>query len=969
MHNINKSKKVNFFERHVAAGAPERTAIVLRFPVEARESIWHDREHQYTRDGQGAGYTPHEGEKGTSGQDAPGNSLTTLTVEELFQAFIESKLEFAPEDIIADGKIHRFGEAGDDGKKPGWYVLHADDLIPYGIFNDFRRGEKSFHWQGQSARPLTPEERAEYEKRRTQRATERNNEVIKAQKRAAQKAKKICEENQYNRPNADFEYFVKKNVGIHGFIIQTDSNEIAIPIREDGDKITSLQYIMASGSKLYLFEGKIKGCWFQIGDLSEMPESPIVIGEGYATCATINETTGLPVAVAFDAGNLEPVAKKIAEKYPGRLIVIAGDDDLKRVIEGKGNPGVEKANAAAKAVNGVVALPPFDRARDGVEHSDWNDLAALRGKDKITDIFLLTVEEAKKHRPEPDDVPPQPPGDIPPPPPGNQIPPPPPGVPYKKSSIQISTDLDIDLRACAKALINSPHVEIFQRGGSLVMRGIVKAKIHTGEEINDDAIIAHCTESLRVALAVAANFTRIGRKGESVKCYPPNELAAALVKCTPLIGRFPVLRGLTSIPTIRADGSILDKPGYDPMTGLYYDPKGIDFGAMPQSPSMEDAIAALEELKALICKFPFVSEASRSVALARLLTGVARNAMKAAIMFLYDAPSPRTGKSKLNDIGSMITCGHEAPVISATSSPEEREKQLVAALRGGTQTITLDNLPNGEALESELICQMLTQERVEVRAFHSNDKLIILPNIATVVANGNNIGVSADMTERTNLCQLDAKMEFPGSRKFDFDPVEMVRADRPKYVRACLIILRAHALAGYPMSEELSALGGFEEWSKIVRAALVWLGCDDPCETMNIIRAEDPKRGSLVAIMEHFESDFGKGPKTVAEVIKHAEKKARDVFEEKDGVRRKIEEGDGAFLSALTEVASLEKGGHVSAKSLGRWFKAYEGVMINGRRFFAQSHGKHKGAKLYYLLSAEDKEPTAHAESDDDVGM
>ena len=41
-------------------------------------------------------------------------------------------------------------------------------------------------------------------------------------------------------------------------------------------------------------------------------------------------------------------------------------------------------------------------------------------------------------------------------------------------------------------------------------------------------------------------------------------------------------------------------------------------------------------------------------------------------------------------------------------------------------------------------------------------------------------------------------MELPGTRKFDFDPVEMVRADRPKYVRACLTILRAHAIAGYP---------------------------------------------------------------------------------------------------------------------------------------------------------------------------
>ena len=75
----------------------------------------------------------------------------------------------------------------------------------------------------------------------------------------------------------------------------------------------------------------------------------------------------------------------------------------------------------------------------------------------------------------------------------------------------------------------------------------------------------------------------------------------------------------------------------------------------------------------------------------------------------------------------------------------------------------------------------------------------------------------------------------------------------------------------------MSPLGGFEDWSKKIRAALLWLGCDDPCDTMTAIREEDPQRGSLLEIMEQWHAAFGESPMTIAEVIAHAEKATRDV--------------------------------------------------------------------------------------------
>ena len=39
---------------------------------------------------------------------------------------------------------------------------------------------------------------------------------------------------------------------------------------------------------------------------------------------------------------------------------------------------------------------------------------------------------------------------------------------------------------------------------------------------------------------------------------------------------------------------------------------------------------------------------------------------------------------------------------------------------------------------------------------------------------------------------------------------------------------------------EMTPFGGFDDWSKIVRAPLVWLGVPDPVETLEAGRALDP---------------------------------------------------------------------------------------------------------------------------------
>ncbi len=107
-----------------------------------------------------------------------------------------------------------------------------------------------------------------------------------------------------------------------------------------------------------------------------------MVAEGYATAATLHEHTAAPVAVAFHAGNLEPVARALRAAHPDRQILVAADNDHRKTRElgpdgkPKKNVGLEEARAAAAAVDGAVLAPAFGPDDRG---SDWNDLRQEKG--------------------------------------------------------------------------------------------------------------------------------------------------------------------------------------------------------------------------------------------------------------------------------------------------------------------------------------------------------------------------------------------------------------------------------------------------------------------------------------------------------------------------------------------------------------------------------------------------------------
>lgn len=191
-------------------------------------------------------------------------------------------------------------------------------------------------------------------------------------------------------------YLQRKGIGAHG-VRFTKAGDLLVPMRDAAGELVSLQTIRGAApkvnlddssrfthgdapAKLYTRGARKSGTWHQLGELAGAER--LLIAEGYATAATLHEATALPVACAFDAGNLAHVARALRKLHPKARLAIAGDDDRDTAARTGRNPGREKAEAAARAVRGVAIFP--EGLAPGA--SDFNDLQASAGAEALAGL-------------------------------------------------------------------------------------------------------------------------------------------------------------------------------------------------------------------------------------------------------------------------------------------------------------------------------------------------------------------------------------------------------------------------------------------------------------------------------------------------------------------------------------------------------------------------------------------------------
>jgi putative DNA primase/helicase len=407
----------------------------------------------------------------------------------------------------------------------------------------------------------------------------------------------------------------------------------------------------------------------------------------------------------------------------------------------------------------------------------------------------------------------------------------------------------------AEAALIESGLPLYQRGRGLVRPGYQEADASDGRKVVSPCLVRMDQPGILDCMSQAAYWVAWSSVKNDWEVKDPKEIYARVLLSRYGQWRFPVVAGVIATPTLRPDGSILSEPGYDRATQLYFirDP-GLAMPDIPESPTKEDALAALALLEGLLVEFPLVSDVDRAVALSGLITPVVRAAMPVAPLHAFRAPTAGSGKSYLVDLACVIPTGQVCPVSPANESREEAEKHLTGLLLAGFPVISLDNIDPKEQLGSGLLCQAVERPTIRLRGLGKSDIYHIQATV-TAFSTGNNLTVVGDMNRRTIIANLDPGIERPELREFRSKPVDIVAADRGRYVAACLTISRAYLVAGKP--GRLPPLASYEAWSDIVRSALVWLGCADPAGSIETTREEDPQLAWLGAVLAGWEQHLG----------------------------------------------------------------------------------------------------------------
>ena len=486
----------------------------------------------------------------------------------------------------------------------------------------------------------------------------------------------------------------------------------------------------------------------------------------------------------------------------------------------------------------------------------------------------------------------------------------------KSPTILVTAGLRHEQADLGLAAMRSADVQFYQRDRTLVRIVAVQAKASDGSAVNTPGILPVSLPALARALGQSARWEKPTRAG-TVPVDPPREVVEQIGS---MIGewRFPPLTGVIGTQTMRADGSLLLAEGYDPTTGLYLlcPPR---MAAIADRPTQRDAEAALSLLNELLFDFPFVDNASRSVGISMLMTPVLRGALAPAVpMHVVTAPTPGTGKSYLLDLASVIAVGERCAAMSVAPKEEETEKRLIGAALNGHPIIALDNC--NSILRGDFLCQVTERPTLRVRQL-GGSALVVISNVFTIFANGNNVTVSADLTRRTIQCVLDSNMEDPTQRTFSGNPLGTVLADRGRYIAAILTIARAYLAAGKPNLPH--RLPSYERWSELVCGALVWLGRDNPMNTMAATRADDPELQDFAAVLEAWPTELT--AYSAAELIAAAQE-----CNSTDPRRPK-------WLEALKPIARNRRG-EMDPVTLGNWLRNHRDKMHGRQKLVRTGH-------------------------------
>jgi putative DNA primase/helicase len=803
--------------------------------------------------------------------------------------------------LVPNGAIHRFSMDRKKHKKDEWYSAHMWEFkgrsylsCVYGSWSF----EGTYHYEswkeGEIFSPTTEEKEA-LKKHIDEQKRLIEEEHNKRHDEAAQRAKQIWERAQ-KEPTTQGHTAYLTLKGVQGYGIRFGNNEqgydsAIIQLKNIAGETRSLQFISVGRDgtvyKLFLTDGESEGSFFVLGNLEE--DEVFYVAEGYATAASVYEASGKPVIVAFGCKNLKPVASALSKKYKAHQMIIAADYNK----DGSKNP---EAIETAKSLGCKIVFPFFspgkDRDKDGKAFTDFNDLFVSEGIEVVREQLKI-AEETSFVRPN------------------------------KAKRFLVEPGQTHVVADKGTEILSDPECGVFQQQGRVVriveFETKAKKKKDRFKRPSGALTIELCEEiHLIDALNKKSGWEKFDARSNQNKPIDFPDKAAKMILSRK--GKdLPFLKGFICCPTIREDGSLLETPGYDEDTGLFFNPCGTVFPEIPENPTQNDAKKALGILIDLIKDFPFADNVSRAVALAEMITAVVRRSLDVSPGFANDASTRSSGKTLLAKLASYISTGKEPTMLIPVPNEEEMEKRIGAAFMGGDTIICIDNIDF--PFESRELCVAFTAAVFNPRILGKSKT----PDIATnsqLIFTGNNLVFRGDICTRVLMCRLLPDCENPEERKFDRNLEDYTPKNRGELVVAILTIIRAYIAAGFPGLSDLTEFRNFSSWTKFVRAPLMWLGEKDPYESTLEIKENDPEREEISCLFAAWFVAMNPMP-LESITVNHLLKIIYQQRGENDGIK--------ALHDVLVEFAP-NKNGLIDAKVLGNKLKKLKGRIVDGYR-------------------------------------
>lgn len=413
-------------------------------------------------------------------------------------------------------------------------------------------------------------------------------------------------------------------------------------------------------------------------------------------------------------------------------------------------------------------------------------------------------------------------------------------------------------------------------------------------------------------LCNAADFYRYDSKSKQmVRCLPTNDLRAAIAQRGDYPG-VPVVHGVVSRPILLPNGEIVTTAGYNADTGLFLNVEG----EWPAAMSTDEAVAMLLDIW---CDFPFATEASRSGSLSALLTLTTRQIIEGNVpLHVVDGNRSGVGKGLLTDSYTMVSEGRRASRYTL-GTPEELKKFLTSLAIRGAEYILFDNVTG--RLGGPVIEAAMTTGSISDRILGASE-IVDVPLPLAWLATGNDYTCTRDMVRRTLPIQLDTALNNPEERggfKYPY-LMEHIEANRRSLLIAALSIVSNYIQAGSPQ-QEVETLGGFEEWSDLVRGAVIWAGLADPLADRKQLQvlAEEAANPKLKQLLDAWTFE---GPVTVKQAIALAA-------------------SDDAYVTLRTFLDGKHDG-LTDAEYLGKQLRSARGQVIGGRKIDRTEHSTAK---------------------------